>query len=338
MLIERSRILALEIQKTYIEQKIIELASFMVHKHYCENDVETLIAQMTPDIIWIGAGEKEYAVGKETVAGIFRQFIGKVPKCNISEEYYDVLQIAPDSYLCSGKMWIATDSSTQIYLRVHQRITLIFQHIEGVLRCCHIHISNPYDDMGNEVGFPIKIAQQSYQYLQEQIETQKKQIASQTAILERMSFEDALTGLYNRNKFTQILEDERDHPKKQLGVACFDLNGLKKLNDQRGHSAGDVLICRAAEYLGQVFRGKVYRTGGDEFVVIDDMLGENEFHTAVHTAKKRMEENQISVSVGAVWRCVDCNLREQVDEADQIMYQEKRRYYSMKENDRRNRR
>lgn len=321
-----------------MEQEIIELASFMVHKHYCENDVEAVIAQMASNIIWIGAGENEYAVGKETVGGIFRQFAGKIPKCNISDEYYDVLEIAPDSYLCSGKMWITTDSSTQIYLRVHQRITLIFQRIEGNLRCCHIHISNPYDDMENEVGFPIKMAQQSYQYLQEQIETQKKQIAAQTAMLERMSFEDALTGLYNRNKFTQILEEDRDHPKRQLGVACFDLNGLKELNDQRGHSAGDTLICRTAEYLGQVFPGKVYRTGGDEFVVVDDMLAENEFHMAVRTVKKRMEENRISASVGVVWRCGDCNLKEQVDEADQMMYQEKRRFYSMKENDRRNRR
>lgn len=329
----------MKIGRTHVEQEILELTSFMVHKHYCENDVETVIAQMTPDIVWIGAGENEYAVGKETVAGIFRQFAGKIPKCNISEEYYDVLQIASDSYLCSGKMWITTDSSTQIYLRVHQRITLIFRRAEeGNFRCCHIHISNPYDDMENEVGFPIKIAQQSYQYLQEQIETQRRQISAQTAILERMSFEDALTGLYNRNKFTQKLEEERNHPKTQLGVACFDLNGLKELNDQRGHSAGDTLICRAAEHLQQVFCGKVYRTGGDEFIVIDDMLGENEFHTAVCTVKKTMEQNRISVSVGAVWRCVNCNLKEQVDEADQIMYQEKRRFYSMKENDRRNRR
>ena len=190
-------------------QAVIDLTHLMVQKHYCENDPEAIIAQMDEDFLWFDAAEQEYLVGKAAVAEIFRKFVGQVPRCNVSDEEYHAICIAPDAYVCTGRMWIATDPSTQISLRVHQRITTVFRWVDGQPRCCHIHISNPYAEMSQEdVGFPTKMAQQSYQYLQEQIEAQKRQIAAQTAILQRMSYEDTLTGLYNRNRFNQLLEEE----------------------------------------------------------------------------------------------------------------------------------
>ena len=89
------------------EKKVIELISFMVHKHYCANDIEAVIEYLDEDIVWIGAGDHEYAVGKEVI-DIFRKFAGQIPKCNISEEEYHVLTITPEVYLCSGRMWIVT--------------------------------------------------------------------------------------------------------------------------------------------------------------------------------------------------------------------------------------
>lgn len=325
----------MESGKKYIDQEITELTSFMVHKHYCENDVEAVIGKMDPNIIWFGAGENEYAAGLKKVAGIFRNFAGQIPKCNISEEQYQVLEIAPDTFLCAGRMWITTDSSTKINLRVHQRITTIFRRVGEQLRCCHIHISNPYDDMGNEIGFPIKMAQQSYEYFQEQLAIQKQQLASQTIALERMSYEDSLTGLYNRNKFNQVMDEPLPEKKTSMGIACFDLNGLKAENDHRGHSAGDALICKTAEQLRHFFEGKVYRTGGDEFVVIDRELTEEQFKAAIEEVQKEMAQNGISCSVGFSWRPECHDIQEQYDEADARMYQQKRSFYSNPENDRR---
>lgn len=318
-------------------QGAIELTRTMVHRYYRENDVEAVIALMDEDIIWLGAGEQEYAAGRERVAGIFRRFQGQVPRCRISDEEYRAISLGPEVCLCSGRMWIATDASTQISLRVHQRITTAFRWTDGVPRCCHIHISNPYIEMTeDDVGFPTKMARQSYQYLQEQIEAQKKLLEAQTALLQRMSYEDALTGLYNRNKYSQALEqDWSESP--WLGVACFDLNGLKQVNDQLGHSAGDTLICRAARQLRAVFDGKAYRIGGDEFVIIDDTRDQAAFQAAVRAVEAGMDAEGISHSVGVSWHASPHDLRQQVEEADQQMYQDKRRFYSAQGNDRRHR-
>lgn len=310
-------------------QEVIELTSAMMNRYYHDNDVEFVIAQMDEDIVWLGTAEHEFAVGREIVAGIFRQFEGQVPKCNISEEEYHVLCLGPDAYLCSGRMWIATDASTGISLRVHQRITMGFRQVGSGLRCCHIHISNPYGEMADDdVGFPTKMARQSYEYLQERIE-------AQTSVLRRMSYEDTLTGLCNRNKFNQVMDGQRESG--PLGIACFDLNGLKETNDRMGHSAGDELLCKVAEELRKVFGDKAYRIGGDEFVVVDDTLEETAFQDAVRTAEAGMAAEGICCSVGASWRGGSVCAREQLDEADRRMYEEKRRYYSVQAHDRRNR-
>lgn len=310
------------------ERQIEELARLMLHRHYCENDEEALIGWMDDDIAWIGAADHEFANGKEKVAAIFREFIGEIPRCILTREEYTVRCLGPDVYLCAGRAWISTDASTLICLRVHQRFTFIFRWNGGEPRCCHLHISNPYSEMTEEdKGFPAKMARQSYQYLQEQLQLQKKQIEAQTDLLQRMSYEDSLTQLYNRNKFNQLMNTASDKQWERLGVAYFDLNGLKEINDHLGHSAGDALLRRAADQLRAVFEGRAYRTGGDEFVVVDSTLGEEEFSAALAEVRGRMDAAGISYATGLSWRGENCSLKEQLDEADHRMYQEKRRYY-----------
>lgn len=317
-------------------KQVKEITSQIMHKYYCENDVESVIAQMDEDVVWFGAADHEFAFGFDTVSGIFRKFSGKVPKCNITDEKYHVLQIQSDAYLCTGQMWIETDVSTMISLRVHQRISAIFRWREKRFRCCHIHISNPYDDMDKvDIGFPTKMAKQSYQYMQEQIEKQKLLLAEQTAMLQRMSYEDSLTGLFNRNKFNQVLNETIIQEGKGVGIACIDLNGLKEVNDKKGHSAGDRLICSAAEQIQSVFEGKSYRIGGDEFGVIVLDIEKALFLSLISQMRNRMIDNGISCSIGNSWRTENCDLKEQFDEADHDMYQEKKEYYCMSEHNRR---
>ena len=142
--------------------------------------------------------------------------------------------------------------------------------------------------------------------MQESIEKHKKQLEAETRMLERMSFEDLLTGLFNRNKYHQSINHFNEKTVRHIGVACFDLNGLKMMNDSQGHSAGDRLLCCAAEHFKRVFPGKAYRIGGDEFVVMDTELGEEEFHKSVQTLRKNMMKDNISISAGISWRSSEC--------------------------------
>lgn len=152
--------------------------------------------------------------------------------------------------------------------------------------------------------------------------------------LEYMSYRDELSGLYNRNKYIQILNSHRGHVLPMCGVAFIDLNGLKQVNDQKGHEAGDEFICNVAEIIKEAFPKRAYRIGGDEFAVIIWKIDQEEFERKMSVLQEAMKQHEVSVSLGYLWKenCED--LEELLKEADQCMYEAKKRYY--KRFDRRN--
>ena len=84
---------------------------------------------------------------------------------------------------------------------------------------------------------------------------------------------DPLTNVNNRMAY----EDKQKHlqalinsdPECEFGIAMFDVNSLKLINDSKGHEAGDVYLLRACRLICNVFKhSPVYRIGGDEFVAV----------------------------------------------------------------------
>lgn len=117
----------------------------------------------------------------------------------------------------------------------------------------------------------------------------------------------------------------------------LDLNGLKEINDKMGHLAGDTLIISASYVLQEIFADNSYRIGGDEFVVIEQDVLESEFYSKYEMLLKRMKELEISVATGYIWKERCLNLSEILQAADQKMYEDKKRYYSIAQKDRRRR-
>ena len=145
--------------------------------------------------------------------------------------------------------------------------------------------------------------------------------------LKNMGFVDTLTGLFNRNRFNTDVAGIQQRRAGRLGVACFDLNGLKDWNDRMGHMAGDALIRRAAACIGAAFPERAYRIGGDEFAVVWEDVAEAEFRRAVDEARARLRAAGVSMAAGACWQADRCDVWRQYDEADRLMYAEKQVYY-----------
>lgn len=86
-----------------------------------------------------------------------------------------------------------------------------------------------------------------------------------------LAYTDLLTGALNRNAFELATRTlcNTDQQKNIVVLSC-DLNGLKAINDQLGHSAGDQLIRALAQLLMKKFKGvgATYRVGGDEFITL----------------------------------------------------------------------
>lgn len=155
--------------------------------------------------------------------------------------------------------------------------------------------------------------------------------------LQNLSYVDSLTYAQNRNHFNEYLKKNRCKELHFVGVIYLDLNGLKEINDKMGHLAGDTLIIGASYVLQEIFADNSYRIGGDEFVVIEQDVLESEFYSKYEMLLKRMKELEISVATGYIWKERCLNLSEILQEADQKMYEDKKRYYSIAQKDRRRR-
>lgn len=145
--------------------------------------------------------------------------------------------------------------------------------------------------------------------------------------LQRLSFEDALTTVHNRNKFNHDIEEYHQNSVDDIGIAFFDINGLKEINDTKGHAAGDKLIKNAANGINSVFIGDTYRIGGDEFVVITTHIKKNIFEQNVQETIEKLTANGISVSFGTSWEQNSENIEKQLSIADHLMYENKVLYY-----------
>lgn len=160
-----------------------------------------------------------------------------------------------------------------------------------------------------------------------QLEKSNAEIEKQKEELKQISYRDMLTSMYNRNKYTKVLDTIKLENLEKVGVAYIDLNGLKKINDSKSHAAGDRYICNTAKLILEVFKGESYRIGGDEFVIIATDMEKEEFINRMATLQENMKKMEISASIGFLWK-ESCNdLDVPLREAEKQMYQKKQEYH-----------
>lgn len=144
--------------------------------------------------------------------------------------------------------------------------------------------------------------------------------------LNDLSYHDQLTGALNRHALT---EQYGDLPMNSVGVIYCDITGLKEVNDTFGHKSGDQLIYHCYQILKEVAdSSRIYRTGGDEFIVLCPEYTESEFQDTVAKLQKKIREDQHHIAVGYVWSDQQpLSLDKLISDADQVMYEDKRNYY-----------
>lgn len=160
---------------------------------------------------------------------------------------------------------------------------------------------------------------------------------------------DELTSLFNRYAYENEIKKlpATTSEEDSLVVIAMDINGLKQVNDNLGHAAGDELILGAATCMKQCFSsyGKIFRTGGDEFIAlihandnqVESILQDFE-ETTLSWHGKLVES--LSISYGHITRkeVKNGNIREMITLADDRMYKNKAEYYQRKGFDRRGQR
>ncbi|MBR0410752.1 MAG: sensor domain-containing diguanylate cyclase [Eubacterium sp.] len=151
--------------------------------------------------------------------------------------------------------------------------------------------------------------------------------------LQALSRIDMLTGVMNRNAMNNRVSELSEAGEEELchmGMVFADMNGLKYVNDNQGHMAGDMLLKNAAMILQSTFAGdEIYRVGGDEFLVMLHKTDMEDMQKKIGDVKRKSEmfEN-VSFSAGCCTLDGCRDIRRALSEADARMYKDKKDYYS----------
>lgn len=152
-------------------------------------------------------------------------------------------------------------------------------------------------------------------------------------LLSRLAYHDGLTDLLNRTSYKEDIA-RLEQTKQCRLAAVFDVNDLKLMNDTFGHSKGDELIVTVAAEIQKAFSdvGNCYRIGGDEFVFLSNTQCTEDLFSE-HLAKlwesineiSKQREYSINIACGySLWE-EQASLKQVIDEADNRMYEEKKK-------------
>ncbi len=140
---------------------------------------------------------------------------------------------------------------------------------------------------------------------------------------------DTNTKVYNKNKYEEMIT--KYYPGvDRLAVIFFDLNNLKKINDEIGHAMGDYIIQKLAAVINEQsgdFR-RVYRIGGDEFVMVLESPSAGEAELIIAAVKEALalhnETGPVAISTAAGFAYgKGSDILEVIKEADEKMYENK---------------
>ena len=150
----------------------------------------------------------------------------------------------------------------------------------------------------------------------------------------KMAYIDSLCGIANRNAF--LLEQDNTFDSDSLYYVIFDVNNMKLINDTCGHSEGDRILRKSAEFISRSFDdiGKSFRIGGDEFAVIGQYMTAEEIEAALKNLDALISDYnegshaKLDLAYGyAVRENIETNTYELFNKADKSMYRAKRKVH-----------
>lgn len=139
---------------------------------------------------------------------------------------------------------------------------------------------------------------------------------------------DSLTGLLNRNAYDDDLEYIQTTHDEPLTVVYIDMNGLHEINNHLGHAKGDSALCRLANAMRACFGDdRIYRIGGDEFVIVSCNHTVNQSMRRMTRMRRDFLEGDWDISVGMAESDDGGDLPDLINQAEIRMRQDKKQYY-----------
>ena len=146
-------------------------------------------------------------------------------------------------------------------------------------------------------------------------------------LLQSFTKRDPLTKLLNRQSY---YSDAEKHMSEITAFVAIDMDGLKEINDTRGHTAGDTALKTLADCFWKAAQRKqrVYRIGGDEYVILCVNSTEQDVKALIERIKDEVAKTSYTCSVGYAMKDKDSTIDTLYQLADANLYEEKKLFYA----------
>ena len=140
--------------------------------------------------------------------------------------------------------------------------------------------------------------------------------------------QDSLTGLLNRNAYDSDVEQLRSADIGAVVCVYADMIGLHEVNNHLGHKQGNLMLCEFADAARAFFGDdRLYRIGGDEFVIISSAHTEAQTRKQLNYMRERLHTQGCEISVGVASSESTSDLPKIIEQAENEMRREKKEYY-----------
>ena len=149
---------------------------------------------------------------------------------------------------------------------------------------------------------------------------------------EEIAVTDALTGIFNRTAYKRYIPTIDASFPESLACIYIDVNELHIINNKYGHAMGDSMLVYIANVLKEQFgTTRLYRMGGDEFLIFVKNKNSDLISSMIENANRKIEEMNYHVSIGWSYTDKTTDVEELVKIAEKKMYEAKAEYYQYKE-------
>lgn len=200
--------------------------------------------------------------------------------------------IRPMSLICKS-----LTESIDINGRVIGKLPVLSNDEFGALARKFNLLSDQLNEANHKLLSKIDVTDAQLRQTNQQLIHQSEELQRINEELKRTSLTDALTGVYNRRHYEEVIEYEaamslRHHDTTSL--ILLDIDHFKKINDNYGHNAGDIVLKEIAQLLSSQLRKTdvLCRTGGEEFVVLCKRVNKEESIKIADSLRKIIEQRR----------------------------------------------
>ena len=145
-------------------------------------------------------------------------------------------------------------------------------------------------------------------------------------LLQQFTKRDQLTKLLNRQSYYSDAEKYMDNI---TAVVAMDMDGLKTINDNEGHIAGDIALKQLADCFTKAAKQgqRIYRIGGDEYAIMCIGSSETDVQSLIERIREEIAKTAYTCSVGYAMKSNDITIDKLYQRADTNLYEEKKQFY-----------